>query len=168
MCHRHSRTSKNKTHKTETKKTSQSSTCGQQCTMIRQEHNQSLERDVAWEKRSDVHDGSKKKKKTISVIVDKLRRREFLSITVLTNTKTITSCFNYSYFGLNLFENNNVLLVIISVRWYCVLFALGSASAVDWWLVRIACLHAHRSISSSFPVGRSGAPTCVHRDVAHR
>ena len=48
-----------------------SSACGQPCIMNRQEHNRSLVRDVAW-----------RKKKKIRRIVDKLPRREFMSITV--------------------------------------------------------------------------------------
>ena len=39
-------------------------------------------------------------KKTTAVIVDKLPRREFISITVLINSK-ISSAINYGYYGFN-------------------------------------------------------------------
>ena len=54
-------------------------------------------KDVKWIKKSDVHDGSTKKK-TISVIVDKLHHKEFISITVSLQ-KQITSCVNDGYYG---------------------------------------------------------------------
>ena len=56
--------------------------------------------------------GSKKTKKTISVIVHKLPHREFISSTVLINSKK-SSAINYGCYGLNLFENKKDLSVII-------------------------------------------------------
>ena len=47
------------------------------------------------------------KNKTIAVIVDKLRRREFIRITALISSKKTR------YYGFNNFENEKVLLVII-------------------------------------------------------
>ena len=62
-----------------------SSSCGQQCSMKCQEHNRSKKGTLREKKRSDVYEGSTRK--MISVIVDKLHRKEFMSITVLLNSK---------------------------------------------------------------------------------
>ena len=51
--------------------------------------------------------------KKVSVIVDKLPRKEFVSITALSNSKTITSCINCGYYGFNEFENKKALSAII-------------------------------------------------------
>ena len=80
-----------------------SSTCCQQCIMNRHEHNRSLERDVAWKKNSssDVH-GGLHKKKTISVIVDKVTPQGIYVHHLLSiNSKITTSCVNYDYYGFN-------------------------------------------------------------------
>ena len=80
-----------------------SSTCGQQCIMNRQEHNLSLELDVAWKKK-DPTSVRVPQKWTIPVIVDKLSRTEFMSIT-FSLIQNLTSCINYGYYGFNYFEN---------------------------------------------------------------
>ena len=63
-CAKKSRCLNKKHEKTRTRETS-SSTCGQQFIVNRQEHNRSLERDVAWVKnsRSDVHGGTTRKRR---------------------------------------------------------------------------------------------------------
>ena len=105
-CQQHLRPSQKTRNKNKNNETL-SSTCGQQCIMMFQEHNRSKQR--TWHEKKKRRPRRFHKKKTISVIVDKVHHMVSISIPKIPAIKLRILRFSF-------IENKRPLSLIISVR----------------------------------------------------